>query len=134
MDNTILKPSRSLEKVGIFGKIKNQENALTVIKDASNTFYFLAAIQIILGYFIMGVEVIIDGVIFAVFAFLLRKFNSRVVAVILLLLSIAGLVITGINKFGSGTGGQNLFLAVIMVWVSVRSIQATFGLKKFQQA
>lgn len=81
----------------------------------------------------MGVEAIIDGVIFAVCAFLLRKFNSRVMAVILLLLSVAGLVVTGINKFSGGTGGQNLILAVIMIWVSVRAIQATFGLKKFQQ-
>ena len=116
-----------------FGKIETRDEAIKVIKDASNGFYFLAALQIVLGYFIMGALAIVDGVIFAVCAFLLRKFNSRVVAVILLLLSVAGLVVTGMNKFGGGSGGQNLFLAVIMIWVSIRAIQATFGLKKFQQ-
>jgi len=56
-----------------------------------------------------------------------------VVAIILLLLSVGGLVVTGINKFGGDTGGRNLFLAIIMIWVSIRAIQATFELKKFQQ-
>ena len=131
MDNSIPVPPK--KKNAWFGKIETRDEALKVIKDTSNGFYFLAALQIVLGYFIMGTEAIIDGVIFAVCAFLLRKFNSRVVAVILLLLSIGGLVVTGINKFGGGTGGRNLFLAVIMIWISVRAIQATFGLKKFQQ-
>ena len=116
-----------------FGKIETTENALKVIKDVSNGFYFLAVLQIVLGYFIMGTSAIIDGVLFAVCAFLLRKFNSRVVAIILLLLSVGGLVVTRINQFGGGTGGRNLFLAVIMIWVSIRAIQATFGLKKLQQ-
>jgi len=129
MENPIPVPPK--KKNTWFGKIETRDEALKVIKDASNGFYFLAVLQVVLGYFIMGTEAIIDGVIFAICAFLLRKFNSRVVAVILLLLSIGGLVVTGINKFGGG--GQNLFLAVIMIWVSVRAIQATFGLKKFQQ-
>ncbi|MBI2042478.1 MAG: hypothetical protein HYT21_01910 [Candidatus Nealsonbacteria bacterium] len=115
-----------------FGKIQTRDEAIKVIKDASNGFYFLAALQIVLGYFIMRPEAIIDGAIFAICAFLLRKFNSRVVAIILLLLSIGGLIVTGMNNFGGGAGGQNLILAVIMIWVSIRAIQATFGLRRFQ--
>lgn len=116
-----------------FGKIETKEEALKVVKDVSNGFYFLAALQGILGFFIIGVGGIIDGAVFAVCAFLLRRFNSRAVAVILLLLSIAGLVATGINKFGGGRGGKNLILAIIVVWGSVCAVRATFGLKKFQQ-
>lgn len=127
-----ISPMPPKKKNAWYGKIETKDEALKVIKDASNGFYFLAALQIILGYFIMGTEAIIDGVLFAVCAFLLRKFNSRVVAVILLLLSIGGLVVTAINKFGGGTGGQNIILAVIMIWTSIRAIQATFGLQKFQ--
>lgn len=130
MENSIPMPPK--KKNAWYGKIETKEEALKVIKDASNGFYFLAALQIVLGYFIMGTEAIIDGVLFAVCAFLLRKFNSRVVAVILLLLSVGGLVVTAINQFGGGTGGRNIILAVIMIWTSVRAIQATFGLKKFQ--
>lgn len=130
MDNIIPVPPK--KKNTWFGKIETRDEALKVIKDVSNSFYFLAALQIIFGYFIMGVEVIIDGTIFAVCAFLLRKFNSRVVAVVLLLLSVGGLIVTGINKFGGGSGGRNLVLAVIAIWVSIRAIQATFELRKFQ--
>lgn len=130
MENSIPLPPK--KKNAWYGKIETKDEALKVIKDASNGFYFLAALQIVLGYFIMGTEAIIDGVLFAVCAFLLRRFNSRVVAVILLLLSIGGLVVTAINKFGGGTGGRNIILAVIMIWTSIRAIQATFGLRKFQ--
>lgn len=130
MDNTIPVPPK--KKNAWYGKIETKEEALKVIKDASNGFYFLAALQIVLGYFIMGASAIVDGVIFAVCAFLLRKLNSRVVAIILLLLSVGGLIVTGINKFGGGTGGRNIILAVIMIWTSIRAIQATFELRKFQ--
>ena len=130
MENSIPVPPK--KKNAWYGKIETKEEALKVIKDTSNGFYFLAALQIVLGYFIMGREAIIDGVIFAVCAFLLRKLNSRAVAIILLLLSVSGLVVTGINKFGGGTGGRNITLAVVMIWISIRAIQATFGLRKFQ--
>lgn len=130
MDNSVPVPPK--KKNSWFGKIETSEEAVKVIKDVSIGFYVLAALQIVAGYFILGIPAIIDGVIFAVCAFLLRKFNSRVVAIILLLLSIGSLVITGINKFGGGAGGRNLFLAVIMIWVSIRAIQATFALKKFK--
>lgn len=135
MENQTIIPAESKppKKNVWFGKIETKEEAIKVIKDSSNGFYFLAALQIVISYFLLGLPSIIDGVIFAVFAFLLRQFKSMVVAVLLLLLSVGGLVVTGINKFGGGTGGQNLILAVIMIWVSVRAIQATFGLKKFQQ-
>ena len=130
MENSIPVPPK--KKNAWYGKIETKEEALKVIKDTSNGFYFLAALQIVLGYFIMGTEAIIDGVIFAVCAFLLRKLNSRAVPIILLLLSVGGLVVTGINKFGGGTGGRNITLAVVMIWISIRAIQATFGLRKFQ--
>lgn len=121
------------KKNRLFGKIETWEDAIKVIKDVSNAFYFLAALQMVLGYFIIGAATIIDGVVFAACAFLLRKFHSRIVAVILLLLSIGTLVATVLNKFGTSTGGKNVFLAVITIWVSIRAIQATFSLKKFQQ-
>lgn len=130
MENSIPVPPK--KKNAWYGKIETKEEALKVIKGASNGFYFLAVLQIVLGYFIMGASAIVDGVIFAVCAFLLRKLNSRAVAIILLLLSVGGLVVTGINKFGGGTGGRNIILAVIMIWTSIRAIQATFGLRKFQ--
>ena len=62
MDNSIPVPPK--KKNVWFGKIETKDEALKVIKDASNGFYFLAALQIVLGYFIIGAETIIDGIIF----------------------------------------------------------------------
>ncbi len=113
------------------GKIESKEDAIKIIKDVSNGFLVLAGIQIGLGLLI-GIEAIIDGVIYAVLALLLRKFNSRVVAILLLFLSLIAAVLTGINKFGGGQGGANIFLAFIMIYVSVRAIKATFKYNKLK--
>ena len=108
-----------------YGKIETKEDAIKVIKDSSNGFLLLSAIQMALG-FIIGIETVIDGVIYLILALLLRKFNSRVVAIILLLLSLVSIVVTGMNKLGGGAGGRNVLLSLIVTWVSIRAIQATF--------
>ena len=135
MENQILTPTQTPppKKNNWFGKIETREEALKVIKDSSNGFYFLAVLQIVIGYFLLGASAIVDSVILAILAFLLRKFNSMVVAILLLLLSLAGIVVTGINRFGGGTGGRNIILAVIMIWVSVRAVQATLKLHKLEK-
>lgn len=135
MENQIPKPAQKppSNKNAWFGKIETKEEALKAIKDASNGFYFLAVLQITVGYFFLGVLVMIDGVIFAILAFLLRKFNSTAVAVLLLLLTIVGAVVTGINKFEGGAGGKNVILAVIIILMSVRAMQATIKLHKLEK-
>lgn len=132
MENQVPTPSQTQppKKNNWFGKIETREEALKVIKDSSIGFYFLALLQIVIGYFLLEASAIIDGVIFAILAFLLRKFNSMVIAILLLLLSVAAVVVTGINKFGGGSGGRNMTLAIIMIWVSVRAVQASIKLHK----
>lgn len=113
-------------KKTMFSKIETREDALEVIKDSSNGFFVVAAIQIAIGIFLMP-SIILDGVVFAVLGLLLRQLHSRVVAVLLLMVSISSLVMTIMNKFDAEThGGSNIYLAGIMVYVSVRAIQATF--------
>lgn len=121
--------NNTTKKYNWFGKIESKEDAIKVIKDSSTGFFGLAAIQFALGL-VIGMEAITDGVIYAVLALLLRKFNSRVVACLLLLLSLVAVVVTGINKFSGGGGGRNVFLALIMIYVSVRAVQATFKYHK----
>ena len=125
--------SKPPKKNAWFGKIETKEEAIKVIKNSSNGFYFLAALQIVIGYFLLGLPAIIDGVMFGVLAFLLRQFRSMVVAVLLLLLSVGGVVVTAMNQFGGGTGGRNTILALIIIWVSVRAMQATFKLHKLEK-
>ncbi len=135
MENQIVvtKEQKPPKKNAWFGKIETKEEAIKVIKDSANGFYFLAALQIVIGYFLLGLPAIIDGAMFGVLAFLLRQFKSMVVAVLLLLLSLGGAVVTAINQFGGGTGGRNTILALIMIWVSIRAVQATFKLRKLEK-
>ena len=116
-----------------FGKIETREEALKIVKNISIGFYFVAALQLVLGFLLFGVYGIFDGIAFFVLTFLLHKFNSRAVAVILLLLSVAVLVSTAINKFTDGMGGRNIALAAIMIWASFRAFQATTKLKAWEK-
>ena len=116
------------KKRGLFSKIETREDALKTIKDSSITFYLIGGLQIALSFF-LGASAIVDGLLFIIFAFLLQKFNSRIVAVLLLILSGAGLVVTTMNSFGGGQGGRNVILALVVLWASIRAVQATFKLQ-----
>ena len=117
----------SKKRPGMFGKIETKEDALKVIKDTAIAFYVVAALQIVLAFFI-GLGAIIDGFIYIVLAFLLQKFNSKIVAALLLVITGIGVVFTFMNRFGDGQGGRNIFLALVMIWASIRAVQATFSL------
>ena len=116
------------KKQGFFSKIETEEDARKTIKETAIAFYVLGGLQIILSTFI-GVSAIIDGALYVIFAFWLQKSNSRIVAVILLVLSGIGLIVTAINRFGGGQGGRNIFLALVVMWASIRAVQATFKLQ-----
>jgi len=119
-----------------YGKIETEDEALKVIKDASYGFFFLAVLQGVIGI-VLGMDIWLDAILYLIFAAILLKFKSRIVAVLLLLLTGAALFFTFLNRIGpdpSGkSGGTNIFLALIMFWAAVRAIQATFKLRKIKQ-
>ena len=113
-----------------FGKIETRDDAIKIIKEASTFFYVLAGLQIVGGVIIKFlvpvysiIAIIVEGIIVGICAFLLRKFNSKIVAIIMILFPMIALIFSG---------GKNIYLPVITILVSVRAIQATFELKKFQ--
>jgi hypothetical protein len=117
------------KKSGLFSKINSREDAFKMVQDASYGFYFIAVLQGGIGYFIQK-SMIIDGVLYAVLAIFLHKFRSRVAAILLFLMTSISLVVTFINKIGaSKQGGGNIILAIIILIVSVRAIEATFRLR-----
>jgi len=128
-----VKKVKQANKNKLFSKIETEEDALNVIKDSSNGFYFLAALQATLGFVVSGPMILIDSILFVILGFSLRKYESRAVAIILLLLSLAALYSTMMNRIYN-TGGQNIFLAAVMVWASIRAFQATVALKKIRKA
>ncbi|PYR16373.1 MAG: hypothetical protein DMF98_28150 [Acidobacteria bacterium] len=89
-----------------------------------------AAIQGVLGALLVP-SLIIDAVLIAVLAFILRQWHARFAAVVLLLMSLVILGTTVANRIGvTSQGGGNIFLAVLMVLVAFRSVRATFILAK----
>ena len=116
------------KKAGLFSKIESKDDALKTIKDCSMGFFFIAVLQAVLGYFIAP-SLIIDAVLYAILAGILLKWKSRIASVFLLLLGGAALVMTVLNKAGvTSEGGNNVILAVIIVWAAIRSVEATFKL------
>jgi hypothetical protein len=117
------------KKNAFFSKIESRGDALAVIRDASSGFYFIAGIQGLIGLFVAP-SLLVDAAIYATLAFLLRKLNSRLVAVALLLVALAAVISTLVNKFGGGggPGGSNIFLAAVAVAAGYRAVEATFAL------
>jgi hypothetical protein len=109
-----------------FSKIENREDALKVIKDTSTAFIAIAILQAILSYF-FGPSVLIDAIINAGGAFFLRRFNSRVAAIVLLVVAVLSVGITIANLLGAKLGtGTNILMAIIVFWAGVRAVEATF--------
>ncbi len=116
------------KKKGSFSKIETRDEALKMTKDASMAFFFVAGLQAILSYWV-GSGVLIDAAIYAIGGFFLLRFKSRSAAVVLLLLALLSAGVTFANKTGANLGGgNNIILALIILWAGIRSVEATFKL------
>ena len=118
------------KKNGLFSKIETRDDALKAVRDCAGGFFVVAAIQGVLGA-ILFPSMIIDALLIAVLAFIIRQWHWRFAAVVLLLMSLVIVVTTVGNRIGATSqGGGNIYLAVLMVLVAFRSVQATFILAK----
>lgn len=116
------------KKKGSFSKIENRKEALKMVKDTSLAFFFIAALQAIFSYW-LGYEILVDAALFGIGAFFLRWLHSRVAAVFLLALALLSTGITIANKMGEmKSGGNNIILAMIILWAGIRAVEATFKL------
>jgi uncharacterized membrane protein len=118
----------SESKRGLFAKIESRDDAVKTVREAANAFFFLAALQAAVGFFLFP-AMITDAVILCVLGLVLRMWYSRVAAVLLLLVTGTQGLVTVLNRFGVTThGGTNIFLAFIMLVIAVRAVEATFKL------
>lgn len=117
-----------------YGPIESQEAANKLINDAASIFYALAVLQGAIEYFfVSAASGITDGLIMAGLAFLLKRYRKPWIAMTLLVLVGLGFVITMENKLNGGTGGANIYLAVIVFWTSIRAVQAIYKLKQLRE-
>ena len=116
------------KKNGLFAKIENGADAAKTVRDASLGFFFVAALYGVVG-FLMAPAALTDAVILVILATILMKWRSRTAAVLLLLVSGFQAGVTLLNRLGvMSEGGNNVFLAAIMVITAVRAVEATFKL------
>ena len=122
------------KKFSLFKWIDNKEEALKIIKESSYVFIFISILNAVVGYFIAPV-LISYAILFSVLALLLLRLKSRIVAVLLFLLSAGSLVMTVLTNLGhTKGGGTNIFLALIVFWISIKALEATFKLHgKFKE-
>src|SRR5262245_55675555 len=112
----------------LYVKIEARDAALETIEEASTVFYIVAGLIAVIS-FIWEPVLLIDAALYGIGGFFLRRFNSRVAAVILLVMSISWAGATLANAVGVNLGGdRNIFLALILLWFSYRAVQATFKL------
>jgi hypothetical protein len=116
------------KKKGLFSRIESRQDALKLVRDAALGFLFVAALYGLVGV-LLGLAVLGDAVILAVLGLILMKWHSRLAAVLLLLVSLGQAGVTVLNRLGvTALGGKNIFLAIIMVIVAARAVEATFKL------
>jgi len=116
--------------IGLSGKIETEEDALIVMQGASEGFLFIALLMS-LASFILGPDYLIDGAAYAVLGLLLWRFKSRIIAVLLVLLSLLEVLVT-IGNMPGASGGTNIFLPLIVLWVSIRAFKAASKLHELK--
>jgi hypothetical protein len=110
--------------ISLWGAIKTEKDALYLIRAMSLGFYLVSLNYFVIKYLIAGwVAAIGYSIFFAVLAFLLRKYNSKIAAIVLLLASVAILVTAGLNQL----------LSFSMVWTGICAVCATFSMDKYKQ-
>ncbi len=116
------------DRRGLFARIESRDDALKTVRDAAAAFLFLAVLQGALGFFLAS-SMLIDAVAYLVLALALRQWHSRVAAMVLLLFALGAASVTVLNRVGlTHSGGGNVFLAIIVLVVSIRAVEATFKL------
>lgn len=118
-----------------FSSIDTREDAEKTAKDCGNGFFAVAALQGVLGAFIAP-SLIFDAVVYAICGYFIRFKYSRAAAVIAMILAAIAGVTTLMNRMGQNVGGgNNIFLAAIVIFAAVRSVEATFKLRgRFKDA
>ncbi len=112
-------------------KIETREDALKAISDISIAFFAVAALQAVLGVFLIGVDVFVaaDVALYVGLAVWLRYGKSRLAAVALLAQAAVSMGSTIAAQLNLITGGRNVALAAITLYAAAKAVEATFKLK-----
>ena len=108
-------------------RIDSPATAQRIIQEAGMAYYGLAAIQAVIALMAQS-SVWIDAVLAALLGFWLSRFQSKLAALLLLLLAIIVFGATITNQPGAMIQGRNALVGLFMLWTSARAVEATFKL------
>jgi hypothetical protein len=118
--------------------IESAADADALLVTLGRGLYAIAALQAVFGAFLAwqsgSAAVFGDVVFWLVAGFLLPRTRSRILAVMVLLAALGVAATTFGARFGGGTGGKNIVLALLLVGVGVRAVIATVRYHRFQQS
>ena len=118
-------------KIPWISKIETRDDALTVLKQGTVAFFFLGALHIVPFLVLKSYVALLETTVVVVAAFAMLKLHSRGAAAVLLTLSCAEALVALANIFGARFGaGSSVVLAGLMIWVAVRTAQATSALER----
>ena len=112
-----------------FRKVETREDALKTINDASAAFFAVAALQAVLGVFLLGPGIFIDVALYVGLAAWLRYGKSRIAAVGLLGVAGISMATTIAAQLKLTIGGTNVILATIVLYAAAKAVEATFKLR-----
>ena len=110
-------------------RIESREDALTLIDDVSLALFFFAAVRGGIAVFSRNL-MFVDAALIAILAFALRKWQSRLASVLLLVIGIRATAISTLNIAGVITrGNPHIILSLLVLWAAIRATEATFKLR-----
>jgi hypothetical protein len=109
----------------LYGKIERREDALKVVNDVSNGFIGVAVL-VALAALVLSPLLLADALLYLALGLLLKYTRSRIPAMLLFLMSAMAFFTTLSNMVNpEPMGGRNVLLSIILLWGSVRAVQAT---------
>jgi hypothetical protein len=116
-------------------EINSVEHANKVINETSWTFIILGTIMFVLSLFIVQMQTAwIDGLISIFFGSMLAIKRNTWTSVAVSIIGATTLVATVSNKISGQGGGTNIYLALLILWMSIHSFMAVKYLKNNSEA
>jgi hypothetical protein len=119
----------------LFAPIEDRDGARVLVADLGKAFLVVAVIQTILGLAREPLT-LVDAALYAACGAVIWVTPSRLAAVIVLLVAGGALVLTMLSLLGSNqrASGRHIVLALVVVWIAGRAVQATFDYHRFGKA
>jgi hypothetical protein len=116
----------------LFGPIEDRDGARLLAGDLGKALLVVALIQAVLALARDPVA-LADAALYAISGPVIWATASRLAAVVVLFVAGGAGVLTVLALLGSTrtSGGRNIILALVAVWIAARAVQATFDYHRF---